>query len=217
MFIFPDMLYRNYYMRETGQVSHIRMLNSSVNSRPVDVYLNERLFFRNLEYMSFSEYKPIPSGIYNVTVFPAGTTANPIFSRSIFIPPGKIWTAAITGNYPNIGILPIEDVIMPKPQDKVMLKFVNLFDSPVNLNLVTHDGRTLFRNVPYMGVTSYETLDPGTYTFFITDQNNRRLLTVPNARLLPNRFYSIAAVGNSLDPTNMKLLIPLDGNSYIRK
>ncbi len=85
------------------------------------------------------------------------------------------------------------------------------------MNLSIQNGRTLFSNIPYRGVTDYVDLDPNTYTFNVTDSNTgNRLIYVPNIRLTPNRFYSIYTVGNASEPSNLQLLIPLDGNSYLR-
>jgi hypothetical protein len=194
----------------------MRILNSSINSPAVDVYLNDRLFFRNLSYKAFSDYLPFPAGTYNISIFPAGTTGSPIINRRLFIPPEKILTTAIIGTYPNINILPIEDVVLPKIPSRALVKFVNLSEDSPNLNVSLQNGRTLFGNIPFRGVSTYEPLDPGVYTIYITDANsNQRLLTVPNVRLTPNRFYSIYAVG-SPSQSNMQVLIPLDGNSYLR-
>jgi hypothetical protein len=169
-----------------------------------------------VKYKSFSDYMPFPAGTYDITIFPAGTTKNALFNRSVFLPPSKIWTVAVSGNYPNINIIPIEDVIRPKLPNKALIKFVNLFNSTINLDVILSDGKTLFKDVPYTGVSTYKSLQPGTYTIYIAKNKGEKLLTVPQMTLTPNRFYSIYAVGNSTDPLNMQLLIPLDGNSYLK-
>lgn len=216
MFISPYSFYSNFY-RVPNPISYMRILNASTNSHALDVYLNNRLLYRNLNYKTFSDYIPLPSGTYNITIFPAGTTNNPVFNRAIFIPPEKIWTTAIIGNYPNIDILPIEDEIIPKLPHKALVKFVNLSQDSPNLDLSIQNGKAIFKNIPYRGVTDYYPLDPSTYTFHVTDSNTgNRLIYVPNIRLTPNRFYSIYTVGNASGPSNMQLLIPLDGNSYLR-
>ncbi|AND85169.1 DUF4397 domain-containing protein [Clostridium tyrobutyricum] len=216
MFISPYSFYSNFY-RIQNPISYMRILNASTNSPALDVYLNNRLLYRNLNFKAFSDYIPLPSGTYNVTIFPSGTTSNAVFNRAIFIPPEKIWTTAVIGTYPNINILPIEDEIRPKLPHKALVKFVNLSQDSSNLNLSIQNGRTLFSNIPYRGVTDYVDLDPNTYTFNVTDSNTgNRLIYVPNIRLTPNRFYSIYTVGNASEPSNLQLLIPLDGNSYLR-
>ncbi|WP_446899381.1 DUF4397 domain-containing protein [Clostridium sp. LBM24168] len=216
MFIYPYPFYSNFY-RAVNPISHMRILNSSINSPAVDVYLNNRLFFRNLSFKSFSDYMPFPAGSYNITIFPVGTTINPIFNRTLFIPPEKILTTAIIGNYPNVNILPIEDVIIPKIPNKALVKFINLSEDSPNLNVSLQNGRTLFRDIPFKGMSVYEPLDPGVYKIYITDAaSNKMLLNVPNIRLTPNRFYSIYAVGSSTQSPSMQVLIPLDGNSYLR-
>lgn len=216
MFICTYPFYSNFY-RVVNPISYMRILNSSIIFSPVDIYLNNRLFFRNIKYRGFSDYLPFPAGTYNITVFSAGTSINPILNRMLFIPSEKILTMAITGNYPNIDILPVEDVIMPKISNKALVKFINLSKDSPNLSVSIQNRRTIFSNIPFGGTSNYEPLDPGIYQFNINDSaSGKRFLYVPNIRLTSNRFYSLYTIGNFSNPPGMQLLIPLDGNSYLR-
>ncbi|MBP2032032.1 hypothetical protein J2Z42_000697 [Clostridium algifaecis] len=215
MFTYPCLSYNNFY-RMPNPISYMRILNSSPNSKPLDVYLNNNLVFRNLPYKKFSDYVSIPAGTYNIKIFPARTTSVPLFNSNIFIAPEKIWTTAIIDNYPNINILPIEDTIMPKIPHKALIRFINLSPDSNRLNLYLQNGNALFKNMPYKGQSPYRPLDPGTYTMYITESaTGKKLLNIPNIRLIPNRFYSIYTVGNKTKPPKMQVLIPLDGNSYL--
>lgn len=216
MFICP------YYMQNSNRqvkfraTSHIRFLNASPNSPAIDVYLNDRLMFRNLLYKYFSDYVSIPSGTYRIKVFPSGNTINPLIDEDLFIPPEKILTLAAINEYPNIALLPIEDIRRPKIPNTVFIRFIHLSPEAPALNIVLPNGNVLFSNVSYKQVTPYIPVDPGTYSIeAITTDLNQKILYVPNIRLRPNRFYSIYAVGNTSKPPNLQVLIPLDGNSYI--
>lgn len=217
MFICPYFAYRcSHKMRQINPVSYIRFLNASPNSPAVDVYLNERLLFKNLAYKSFSDYVNIPHGTYNIRVFPTGNAENPIIDRSLFIPAEKIFTIAAVDNYPNINLLPIEDIRRPKIPNRALIRFVNLTSDSSSLDLGLSNGNILFPNVSYKEVTQYIPMTPGVYTMQINiSDSHNRVLHVPNVRLAPNRFYSIYSVGKLSGSPEIQALIPLDGNSYL--
>lgn len=218
MFICPYYAYRNFHrMPDVSSISHIRFLNASPNSPAIDVYLNDRLIFRNLLYKYFSDYVSIPSGTYHIKVFPSGSTTNPLIDKSLFIPPERIFTLAAIDDYPNINLLSIEDVRRPRIPDKAFIRFAHLSPEAPTLNIVLPDGNTLFSNISYKQVTRYLPVDPGTYTIEArTSDSGERILYVPNIRLRPDKFYTIYAVGNVSKPPKLQVLIPLDGNSYIQ-
>ncbi|MCI1943785.1 DUF4397 domain-containing protein [Clostridium luticellarii] len=218
MFICPYLAYRaSSRMRQISSVSYIRFLNASPNSPAIDIYLNERLLSRNLSYKSFSDYTNIPYGTYNIKVFPAGSVENPIVDQNLTIPAEKIFTIAATDHYPNITLLPIEDIRRPKIPNRALIRFVNLTPDSPGLNLVLPGGNTLFSDVSYKEVSPYIPIAPGVHTLEINNSDsNERVLYVPNIRLTPNRFYSIYSVGNLSGSPEIQALIPLDGNSYIR-
>lgn len=215
MFTYPCSFYNNFY-RMPNPISYMRILNSSPNSRPLDVYLNNRLLFKNLNYKKFSNYVSLPAGTYNIKIFPTGTTNRPVFNSTLFIAPEKIWTTAIIGNSPNISVLPIEDTIMPKIPHKALIRFINLSPDSSSLNLYLQNGNALFKNTPYKSQSMYKPLNPGTYTMYITEASTgKKLVNIPNIRLSSNKFFSIYVVGNQTKPPKMQVLIPLDGNSYL--
>lgn len=216
MFICPYYVRNFYRAPKFRAVSHIRFLNASPNSPAIDVYLNDRLMFRNLLYKYFSDYVTIPSGTYHIKVFPSGNTVNPLIDKSLFIPPEKIFTLAAIDEYPNIDLLSIEDVRRPKIPGKAFIRFGHLSPEAPTLNVVLPNGNTLFSNVSYKQITPYIPVDPGTYAIEArSSSSGERILYVPNIRLRGDRFYTIYAVGNLSKPPELQVLIPLDGNSYI--
>lgn len=217
MFICPYYSYDSFYrMPEINPISYIRFLNASPNSPAVDVYLNDRRIFKNLTYKSFSDYISVPPGLYNIKVFPSGSTLNPILDKRLQIPAEKIFTISSIGNYPNINLLPVEDVRRPKIPGKGFIRFIHLSPDAPSVDVKLPNGNIIFSNVSYKGVTRYLPASPRKYTIEVyTSDSGKRLLYVPNIRIIPNRFYSIYAVGNISRDPKLQVLIPLDGNSYL--
>lgn len=207
----------NIYSRQPLAPSYIRLLHASPNAPAVDIYANGNLVARTLRYREFTEYFSIPGGSYNIVVFPAGQTTNPVLSTNINVPGGSIFTVAAIGLLPSISLLPAEEPRMNIPPGKLMLRFVHLSPNAPNVDLAIQTGEVAFSNVAYQGITQYIAVNPGTYTFNLnvtgTDQ---RVLYVPNITLQAGKFYTIYAIGIAAGAPPLQVLIPLDGNTYIR-
>lgn len=204
------MFYRNQ------DTSHVRILHASPKSPAVDIYLNENLIIRNLPYKKFTEYLPVLPGTYNIKIFPTGVTTNPVIDRNINVTPNSIITVAAIGLLPNIKLLPILDPKLPKQPGLVNVRFVHLSPNAPSVDITLPDGKILFEDVEYKEITDYLTVKPGLYTFQVKPTGEETIvLTVPNQRLQPNRFYTIYAIGLVNDEPSLQLLTALDGNSYI--
>lgn len=205
-----------YQAYRLNNESYVRVLHASPGSPAVDVYVNNRRIVRNLSYKQFSEYLPLAAGTYNIKLVPADKTEPVIISTNYVLPANSIFTIAAIGKLPEISLYPILEPTLPKRPDKEYIRFVHLSPDAPNVDLTEGDGTTLFKNVPYKGITQYKAVDPGLYTFNIMETNtNKRVLYVPNIRLSGGKFYTVYAVGLVGNEPKLQVLIPLDGNSYI--
>lgn len=212
-YYYPD----DYYYREPEANSYVRILHASPNAPAVDVYANGNPIARNVTYREFTPYLAVQPGSYRVTVFPAGQTQNPVIDTNVNIPERSIITAAAIGTLPNIGLLAVPDTPGTVPQGKVRVRFVHLSPNTPNVDITLPNGTRLFRNVAYRGITGYTTIDPGVYTLQARPTGTENVaLNVPNIRFKPNRFYTVYAVGLSGGRPPLQVLIPLDGNSYLK-
>ena len=60
------------------EYSLIRFLNAVPGLGPVDVYLNGSLFFNRVFFTQFTPYLYVPSGSYEIAIFPTMKKENPI-------------------------------------------------------------------------------------------------------------------------------------------
>ncbi len=205
------------YPRQPIIPSYIRLLHAVPNAPAVDIYANGSPIARNLSYRQFTEYLAVPGTSYNITVFPAGQTVNPILSTIINIPVGSIFTIAAVGIPSSITLLPIEEPRINIPAGNLMLRFVNLSPNAPAVDVEIQGGNIIFGNITYTGITQYIPINPGTYTFSLKiSGTGQRILYVPNIRLESGRFYTIYAIGVVAGTPPLQVLIPLDGNTYIR-
>jgi len=217
MFCNPYETQFDFYYPVRAENSFIRILHASPNAPPVDVYSDNKLIARNLAYRNFTQYLPVSAGTYNIKVFPAGQTANPVISTSLNIPVRSILTVAAIGMLPNISLLPIPEPAIESAPGMVQVRFAHLSPNTPAVDVTLPDGTILFRNVKYNEVTKYIPLNAGTYTLEARPAGTTQVvLYVPNIVLLPNRFYTFYAVGLAGGNPALQLLIPIDGNSYIK-
>lgn len=198
-------------------MSYFRLLHAVPNAPSVDVYANDNLVAKNLRYREFTEYRQIPAGSYIIKIYPTGNKVNPVLDTQLIIASDTINTIAATGLSPDISLFPIlepkEDIV----RGKVCVRFIHLSPNAPAVDITLPDGTILFEDVMYEEITDYACINPGRFTIQArltgTDQI---VLTVPNIKLLTNRFYTFYAVGLVGETPPLQVLIPLDGNSYIQ-
>lgn len=217
MFNCPYAPYCSSLYRENPNFSYIRVFHASPNAPAVDVYIDDKIAIRNLYYRGFSTYLRTAPGNYNIKVFEAGKKQNPVVNTNLNIPEKSIFTVAAIGTLPNISLLPILEPTFARNPSQSYIRFSQLSPNSPNLDLVLPDNRKIFSNVAYTKTTDYIPINAGTHIFNINrSDNNERILHVPNVRLLPNKIYTIYTIGLLGNNPPLQVLIPLDGNSYIR-
>lgn len=217
MFYCPKNIYNPYPLyRESPMTSYLRILHASPKSPAVDVYINDILKFRNLTYGDFTDYVKVMTGNYNVKIYAAGTKTSPVLSKTLFVPPGKIYTIAAIGLLPNIDLLAIPETKTSEHLDKVHIKFAHLSPNAGAVDIVLPDGTVLFKNISYKEFTDYIEVPAGTYTLEARPTGTKdTVLYVPNIKLKPGRFYTVYAIGLLNGTPGLQALIPLDGSSYL--
>jgi len=206
----------NPMYRVSPLTSYFRVLHSSPKSPAVDVYINDMLKFKNLNYGAFTDYIEVMTGDYNVKLYASGTKTSPVLNKNIFIPPEKIYTASAIGLLPNIDLLLVLEPKIVNPHDKVYIKFAHLSPNIGPVDLALPNDKILFRNIKYKQLTDYIEVPAGTYTLEVRPSGTTTIaLYVPNIKLKPQRFYTIYAIGLANDQPGLQALIPLDGSSYL--
>jgi hypothetical protein len=216
MFYCPYFTPSNSLYRETSNYSYVRVLHASPNAPAVDIYINDKLAVKALPFKGFSNYLRTPAGRYNIKVYPAGKKDTPVINTNIDIPAKSIFTVAAIGSLPDVSLLPIAEPIFNRMPGKTYVRFAHLSPNAPKVD-ITAGGKKVFTNVGYKEVTGYTQVNPGVYNFDVTvSENGNRALYVPNIRLLPNRIYTIYAVGLAGGTPPLQVVIPLDGNTYIK-
>jgi hypothetical protein len=94
---------------------------------PADIYANGEIIMRNLAYEQMTEYVPVAPGKYNVQVYPAGQTEEPLVNTVLTAPPERSYTIVLVGGADNESLLPIAEAYLPMVDRRsTYIRFVHL-------------------------------------------------------------------------------------------
>lgn len=208
MFFYP------YY--RAPEKSFVRIFHASPDAPAIDVYLNDQIIARNLSYRQFTPYVSTAPGVYNVRVFSAGTTSNPIINTNINFRPNLIETIAATGRLNDIELIPYEEPKLPQIAGKSYIRFVHLSPNTPAVDIALPNGNMLFKDISFEEASEYIPINAGTYTLQAKPTGTAEVvLNVPNVNIRAGRYYTVYAIGLLNETPPLQVVIPLDGNSYI--
>lgn len=197
--------------------SYIRILHAIPKAPVVDVYADDKIIAKKLPFGKFSEYEKLPSGSYKISIYPTGKKTTPLLSSNLSLSSESINTVALIGTPTAVNLFPIIDPIKEIEQGKVCVRFAHLSPDAPAVDITSPDGKVLFDDVSYEEITDYLCTAPGKFNIQARLAGTDTIvLRVPNLRLYPNRFYTIYAVGLVDGPPKLQVLVPLDGNTYIK-
>jgi hypothetical protein len=199
--------------------SYLRFFHALPIQYSIDIYIDDKLTFCDRLYEDFTDYIALLPGEHTIHIT---RTNNPIiiFSTTWDISDQIIYTGIIapkTKEGIGIEIYKMEDVTRPIPSNNFLIRFGHFSMNTSSIDVFLSNDMATFKRVSCSELTNYTSLKPGIYTLQIIDsKTGKRLLTAPNIRLKPIRFYSIYMIGTGLKEFPLLSVISLDGNSYLK-
>ncbi|GAB4509470.1 MAG: hypothetical protein OHK0046_04510 [Anaerolineae bacterium] len=174
--------------------ARLRFLNAAEPLGTVDVYLNDQPVVQNLSAQQTSEQQILPTGTYNLTLYPAGAdpaAAAPLLTTQFNSNPDDNVIMLLVGSPTNARLLRYRVDPSPLPAGQVELVFVNPVEDPRNVR-VRYANVT--RDVGFGQVTQPVRIDAGVYDFFwsILQNDNTEADTIesaPNVTLAAGNRY----------------------------
>lgn len=156
-------------VQQEARAAYLRFLNAVIDGGAVDVYMDGTLVAQNLDYGNVSNYATITSNVnlnHTVVIYQAGTKGNPILEMRISLNRGSVYTGALGGIMPSIGLQIVSIQRMEIPTQMAILRFDHL--SPNNTGIdVKLNGQKVFSCVAFWRVTAPIGLYAGSYTIEI--------------------------------------------------
>lgn len=196
---------------ESG-TSLLRVFHAAPQAPAVDVYINEKLVFSNLQFTQFSSYVKLKEGEYRIDIFQTGTMLQPIISGSLDLDEGQMLTIAAIGNLDDLSLLVINDNADKKASPKVSsFRVVHLSPNTPAVDILVNN-KILVENLAFKQNTSYVDIAPGSYNIEAVLSSNKESVLVFGVMLKANRIYTIYIVGES---PNLRVIQSVDGNTYL--
>ncbi|WP_165878595.1 DUF4397 domain-containing protein [Natranaerovirga pectinivora] len=195
--------------------SYIRFANFIPELLDVDIYFNDTLKVRNLRYGEETSYISFSPGDYKITIFSTIDNAQPLVETSIEITtPGLILTIPLHSlDKEELNIIEDNALIIP---NEIFVKFVNLSPNSPPLNFI-FNLVDIFRNIIYDYSSNYKLIEkaPNYHIIIQNAQTNKILYDLPNIVLEPGNAYTFFAIGIMDGDPPFKLVVSLDGSSYL--
>lgn len=171
---FPQMPGQSY-----GQV---RFINASTYNLPVDISIDETVFFANATFGTVSEYGFIADGFHTVTVRRATGPRTLLYEQTFPFAAGQMITMILTDNhYGGLDMVSISDTgCYNLPYNVSCFRFANMSYSGSAFDLLVGTGGLIFNNIGFQVVSTYKQAIAGTYRFYVTNAG-----TVPAPQILP--------------------------------
>ena len=191
--------------------SLIRVFHAVPGGDTVDVYLNDKPFYKDLDFTTFSPYIYVPQGKYTLSVYAEDTLDKPIISQEIEVSNDELVTVAIVGNEEGVKILPIIEDKELAPGKNSKIRFVHLVPNGRSVDILI-DNVPEFTNIDFMGVTDYKEVIPKEYIVDVAVSQNKQIINSEKIKVNPNRIYTFYAVGNA---PNFEVIQSVDGATFL--
>jgi hypothetical protein len=184
------------------------MLHSSPDAPPLDIYINDQLIFKNINYKEISNYIKIPPGEYKIEMYQAGTKDKAVVNNIFKFNIGNIFTIAAINEFKKVSLIAIPDQRIT-PVNETALKFVNLSPDSRALDIAVKGGDVIFPNVSLGQITNILNLTPMNIDLEVRIAGSKtKLHEITNLYLEPNKSYTLFLVGfNNEEPLLESLLI----------
>jgi hypothetical protein len=198
--------------RNGNSMSYVRVIHTVPDAPNVDIYADDKLIVRNLAYGNYTDYIPIPEGMYRISLYVAGSTNSPVLTNMLNVNRNAVLTVAAVGTLDTIGFLAISDANRQMETNKAMVRFLHLSPNAPAVDITLPDGTVIFSNVSFEHITDYIAVSPMDYTLQVrVAGTNNVVLTVPNINLEANEYYTVYAIGLVGESPELEALLILDG------
>jgi hypothetical protein len=191
-------------LRQPGM---LRVVHASPDAPNVDIYVNGNRILKDFPYKDVSGYLSLPSGNYQIDIYPAGNMVSTVLSRKVTVESGKIYTLAAAGQVSKLKLLAFED--QPTvPSGETKARFIHLSPDAPAVDIAVKKGDVIFPNVSFRQATQYLGLSPMTVDLEVrVAGSSNTVLSLPGVKLQPNKSYSILAVGTAAGDPPIEALI----------
>ena len=201
---------------EVETYSYLSITNSSPTLGTYNIYLdgNQSNASGALAFGGMMAYGTLTSGEHTLK-FTTESNTDALLTKTITMEDNGIYSAFLIDRAENMDLLVVKDDLSTASTEKAFVRFINLSPDAPSLDLSVAEGEALISGKTYKSASSFQTIDPNTYTFNIKDQSTGlTIATVANQELTAGRYYTIISkgmvtAGDTDQPFGAQLIINL--------
>lgn len=188
--------------------ANLRVIHASFDAPAMDILIDNAVGINALTYGEASGYVKVSAGNRNIKVVPDGAATPVALETVIAVTAGSDFTVVAMDRLDAMTAV-IDDDARSPVTDKAKVRFVHaVTDVPtIDIKLNSGSGPSLFTGQTFGGISAYQQLDGGAYTFALTDNGSPIELGLFNPFTFQNGMvYTVVALG-TLDPVDPYPLI----------
>jgi hypothetical protein len=200
--------------------ARIRVVHASPDAPAVDVYVNDEIVdaLTDVPFGAISGYLAVPAGDYNVKVYAAGSTTDPVIDADVMLAAGKSYTVAAINPVASIEAAVFVDEPM-LAEDAAQVRVVHLSPDAPAVD-VAPDGAdpadAVVMGLEFPNATGYLSLPGGSYDLEVRLAGETTVALQLDPLALENgKAYSVFAIGSAaaepLGGNALMALVALDG------
>ncbi|KAB2333569.1 DUF4397 domain-containing protein [Bacillus mesophilum] len=176
--------------------SRIRLLHAAHDVEKADIYLNGSKILQNFRYSDGSSYLALPSGTYQLDLYPAGNSDQRLLHQVIEIEQGKAYTISISGIGEAIkGTIFEDDQIVP--HGEASFRFIHLSTDAPAIDLAVKNGDVVFHSISYRQASEYLGISPITVHLHArVAGSDNHIFPIENIVFKANTINTIFLVGS---------------------
>lgn len=192
--------------------SLVRVFHAVPNLTAVDVYVNDSLAFRDLNFRQFTNYLPLTSGQYTISLYSRDITSPAVLTVNLNVPIGGIFTLVATGNIHDLELLVLDDMEAEGVQDNISkVRVVHLAPNAPAVNIQL-DGVPFIQGIQFREMTPYAPVSPATYIATVLDSMTNTPIFQFRVQLRENLISTVYLIGES---AQLSAIQSIDGSSYL--
>ncbi len=185
----------------------VRVLNTSPDAPPLDVYIDDSLRFPNVAYAQLTGYISLWPERHRLKILPAGAhspESTLVEARLESLRSGLDYTVAIVGETSDLHTLLIEDST-PLPVEgreqvpvatRAKVRFLHASPDAPAVDVGVTGNPALFLQVAFAQVTPFKELESGTYDIHIRRAgHDAPVATLPQFAIAGGNRYTLVALG----------------------
>jgi hypothetical protein len=196
-------------------VGYVRLAHLSPDTPKVDVYLakvGDATFkeqkFEHVGYGVVSNYLPLPTGTYAVSMRTEGAPASspPVLTTQVTVQAGEAYTVAGVGKFAGLGLKVLTDDLTRPVGGKAKVRIIQASVGTPVLDVSLANGTPIAKAVSFASTTDYQLVTPGNWVLALKGNGSSTVKNL-SCTLTTGSVYSLLVVDS---PNGLKLELRVD-------